>query len=127
MSGVERNGDDAGQFLCGVVVGWTFWLYDRRRFAVFVEQLSDRVRRGLGIEVKDQAMLVFADGLQRKHLGPDFFFEIKYQSHYARAILSGTHLGYVGIVGLDFGEQAFELRIKINAFDFNDQAVGVFD
>ncbi|MNN54782.1 hypothetical protein D3C81_1696190 [compost metagenome] len=105
-----------------------------RRFGRFIErplaffyQCGNRVRRIDRIQIKHQAVLILVDRRQGKHLWIHFFLQVEYEAHHARPVLADAHLLDIRVVRLDLGDQAFQRRVQVDAFDIHHQPFRILD
>ena len=66
-------------------------------------------------------MAVGSNGCQGEHLGIDGHLEVKHQPHDVGCKLSYANTGYVGVIGLHFGDQLLERRVQCDAFNVHRQ------
>ena len=68
-----------------------------------------------------------ADGSQLEDLRLDLVLEFHHQSHDARFEATGTEQLDVGIVRSNLAGELLEYAIEFDAFEINDQSVGILD
>ena len=137
VSGVEHDGDEPGDFgsrlglagcllrrlFCRLAAQAGFRL--ERRFAGFFQERQQGIDRLQRMQVEHQAVAIFADRQQRKHLRPDLGLELDDQSNHAGLVAAGTDQLDVGVGLEDLRGQHLQHGIEFDAFEVHHQPLGV--
>ena len=91
------------------------------------EQREQRISRFCGVDVEHQAMLVFADGSERKHRRLHFRLQVEHDAHHVRPVQRDAHRLDVRIGVTDLRRQLAQFRVEIHALEVEHQALGARD